>query len=77
MISIKQSILRPTCIPVVVEPSEKVCTVPVRIQRLPLSIRPDHIRLVRIHYLIQLRHCLALDTENRALFTPARLPVLQ
>jgi len=46
--------------PVVVEPGDEVCGVPVGVGGLPVPIGPDHVRPVHVHQLIQLRHRLAL-----------------
>lgn len=43
---------------VVVEPREKVGGIPVGGRRLPVAVAPHDVRLVRVHELIQLGHCL-------------------
>ena len=47
--------------PLVVEPGKEVGAVPVGVVDGPITIGPDHFRLVCIHQLIQLRHCLVLS----------------
>jgi hypothetical protein len=50
--------------PVIVQPCDKICGIPVRGWGLPFTVRPDHIRFVRIHQLIQLRHGLELKKHT-------------
>ena len=47
--------------PVIIKPSQKVCSIPVCRVCLPLSIRPDDVRLIVVHQFQQLRHGLFLQ----------------
>ena len=48
--------MSPTSSPVIVEPGQELCGVPVARVPIPVSIRPDEVRLVASDQVIQLRH---------------------
>ena len=54
-----------TSIPVIVEPCQKLRSIPVEVIHHPVSIRPHNVWLVFGDQLIKLWHCLGLSTEGR------------
>lgn len=48
--------MSPTSSPVIVEPGQELCGVPVAGVPIPVTIRPDEVRLVASDQVIQLRH---------------------
>ena len=52
-------------LPVIIEPGQEAGGVPVGSWCLPVPVRPDDLRLILVHQLIQLWHCLLLSAQHR------------